>query len=169
MRDLEKVVYLHRKGTTNDVFYVGIGYEKRAYSKNNRNKWWHNVVNKHDYNVEIVERSYSWDECAESEKAMIELIGRKDLGLGELVNLTNGGEGSFGRVHSSETKRKISKANRGNVINTKKVIEETSGLIFNSVQECASHYGITQPTMTALTRGEVIKRGKCKNKMFNYV
>jgi hypothetical protein len=41
------------------------------------------------------------------EKLAIKKIGRKDLGRGPLLNLTDGGEGSSGRVVSKETKAKI--------------------------------------------------------------
>jgi group I intron endonuclease len=52
--------------------------------------------------------------------------GRRDLGLGSLCNLTNGGEGPSGYIFSKETCQKISEALRGNQ-NTKgkKHSEET--------------------------------------------
>jgi hypothetical protein len=36
------------------------------------------------------------------EKEFIQLYGRKDLGLGELVNMTDGGDGTIGRILSEE-------------------------------------------------------------------
>ena len=50
-------VYRHRRLDTNKIFYVGISKTKnfkRAYSKNNRNIHWKRIVNKTDYNVEIL-------------------------------------------------------------------------------------------------------------------
>jgi hypothetical protein len=48
------------------------------------------------------------------------LYGRIDLGLGTLVNMTNGGEGSLGIVFSEESKKKIGAGNKG-----RKCTEET--------------------------------------------
>ena len=93
-----KLVYLHRKATDGTVFYVGIGSEKRSLCKNGRSSWWYNTVDKHGYYVDIVERGLSWEEACDSEIALIDLIGRKDLGLGSLVNLTDGGEGGLGHI-----------------------------------------------------------------------
>ena len=50
------------------------------------------------------------DEAAafEMECLLIAMIGRKDLGLGPLLNMTDGGEGQSGLVHSHETRAKQS-------------------------------------------------------------
>jgi hypothetical protein len=42
------------------------------------------------------------------EQELIAKLGRKDLGLGPLLNLTNGGEGTNGNRLSEETRKKIS-------------------------------------------------------------
>ncbi len=50
-------LYLHRRLDTNHIFYVGIGNVKdfkRAYSIYNRNKWWHNIVKKTEYAVDVI-------------------------------------------------------------------------------------------------------------------
>jgi group I intron endonuclease len=75
----------------------------------------------------------------------------------------------YGRNHSDETKNKIAQTRIG-VSNSKKpVVEVTSGMRFERVTDAANYYGITVPTMIVLIRGERIGRGKCKNKIFNYV
>ena len=43
----DKVVYLHRRKLDNKVFYVGMGYKKRAYDFSSRNKFWINYVKKY--------------------------------------------------------------------------------------------------------------------------
>lgn len=44
-------LYRHRRLDTNDVFYVGIGINKRAYVKSNRSVYWKRVINITDYKV----------------------------------------------------------------------------------------------------------------------
>ena len=107
------IVYQHRRGDTNEVFYIGIGKSReRAYRTSNRNKYWHNTVNKVGYEVDILLEEISWENACEIEKGMIAAYGRKDLGTGQLVNLTDGGEGGVGAVRSVETKAKLVKTSK---------------------------------------------------------
>ena len=44
------IVYQYIRLDTNEVFYIGIGKTLiRSSSKANRNKYWKNVVNKHNF------------------------------------------------------------------------------------------------------------------------
>jgi hypothetical protein len=105
-------VYLHKRLDTNEIFYVGIGNSvKRAFDKNSRNQYWNNIVNKTDYTVEIYAENLDWESACRLEKKLILQYGRKDLGLGTLCNLTNGGDGVIG--HSKESIEKIRKAHLG--------------------------------------------------------
>jgi ribosomal protein S17 len=120
MENNNTCVYQHVRLDTNEVFYIGIGNNKRPYNKRHRNKWWNNIVNKTDYRVDILFDYLTWDEACEKEKQFIQLYGRKDLGIGTLVNLTDGGDGLKGRIVSDETKQKMSLVRKG-----KPVSEET--------------------------------------------
>ena len=103
-------LYKHIRKDTDEVFYVGIGSDEnysRAHTTHKRNQFWKHTVNKTDYDVIIYEDDKTWDEVVELEKYWISYYGRKNLGEGTLVNLTDGGEGCYGRVLSEETKRKI--------------------------------------------------------------
>lgn len=105
------IVYRHVRLDTNKVFYVGIGKdERRAYvkSKQHRNKYWINITNKSDYRVEILFDDLDWEDACSKEVELISLYGRSDLGLGTLVNLTDGGEGTLGMSHSADTLKKMS-------------------------------------------------------------
>jgi hypothetical protein len=109
------IVYEHIRNDTNEVFYVGIGEEeKRAFSKHNRTKYWKNIVNKVGYTVNIVYKNIEHKEAKKIEILLIEKYGRKNLGLGNLVNMTNGGDGCFGLVQSKEARQKIREAMKGN-------------------------------------------------------
>jgi len=39
-------LYFHINSVKNEIFYVGIGNNKRPFSKSTRSKLWHNVVKK---------------------------------------------------------------------------------------------------------------------------
>lgn len=116
-------VYQHIRLDTNEVFYVGVGKEdKRAHDKRGRNKHWHHIVNKVGYSIEIIAEGITWEEACQKEKELIEYYGRKDLGLGPLVNMTDGGEGVPGikrSPFSKEHKQKMANAKIG-----KKLSEE---------------------------------------------
>jgi hypothetical protein len=96
-------VYRHIRLDKNEPFYIGIGSNTyRATSKNNRNKHWKNIVSKTDYEVEILFEDLSRDKAIEKEIELIKLYGRKDLGLGTLCNMTDGGDGILGLKQSKE-------------------------------------------------------------------
>lgn len=98
-------LYQHTRKSDSRIFYIGIGDNKRPYSKKGRNKYWKHIVNKHDYNVKILVDTISWERACELEKLMISFYGRIDKKEGVLVNLTDGGEGTKGRNHSEKTKK----------------------------------------------------------------
>jgi len=103
-------VYKHIRLDTEAVFYIGIGSQdnySRAYTKQNRNRHWHNIVNKAGYSVEIILDGLTWEESCAKEVEYIALYGRKEKG-GILCNLTDGGGGSVGLITSEETKKKQS-------------------------------------------------------------
>tara|TARA_R110000765_G_C18771954_1_gene590271 strand:+ start:70 stop:822 length:753 start_codon:yes stop_codon:yes gene_type:complete len=95
---MNKVVYIHRKKTNGEIFYIGMGNSDRPYQKSaaSRSVVWHRVVNKYGYYVEVIRKDLSKAEAFDIEIQLIELIGRRDKGLGSLVNLTDGGEAGGG-------------------------------------------------------------------------
>ena len=107
------VVYLHRDDY-GKVFYVGIGKNYgRAFDYKNRSDFWKRYSKNHGIKSEIVAEGISYDDAKELEIFLISELGRRDLGLGNLVNMTDGGDGILGLKHMAETKRKIGKANSG--------------------------------------------------------
>ena len=99
----EFYVYLHRRNDTNEVFYVGKGKNRRAWSKGSRNKHWKHITEKHGYIVEMVFEKLTEKEAFDKE---IEII--SEYGLDNLVNLTIGGNTSSGYRHLDETRQKQS-------------------------------------------------------------
>lgn len=105
--DNNTVLYRHIRLDNNTTFYIGIGNIDRPNKKSGRNKLWYNITSKVDYEVNILKSNLSWQDACELEKILISYYGRKDLGLGELVNMTDGGDGI--KNISKETASKISK------------------------------------------------------------
>lgn len=108
-----KVVYFHRRKDKDEIFYVGIGSEDRPYDKNGRNKIWSRIVNKSEYTVEIIHKGLTLEDAISYERKYIKQFGRKDLNLGPLSNMTDGGEGNQNQIMSEETKKKMSESRKG--------------------------------------------------------
>ena len=131
------VVYRHIRLDKNEVFYIGIGItDKRAYDKRKRNNYWNNITSKSKYRVDILFDDLTYQQAKEKEIEFIKFYGRKDLGLGTLCNMTDGGDGSTGykpteemnkkrsdklknRIMSEEHKDKISKSLQGHKVSEK--------------------------------------------------
>ena len=106
-------VYLHKK-PNGEVFYVGIGNEKRPYWKFKRNKFWNSVVNKYpNYTIEIINTDLNWETACHIEKELIREYGRKCDG-GTLCNITLGGDGAYGVIRGEKTKEILKKKLTGN-------------------------------------------------------
>ena len=123
-------VYLHIKKTTGEPFYIGKGKSNRATSLHGRNKWWKNIVSKYDYDIIFLAENLTPEESIQIEIYWINRIGRRDLNKGLLVNLTDGGDGTkgklssqnvkmlgknnpfFGKTHSEEVSNKIRESNK---------------------------------------------------------
>ena len=114
-------LYRHIRLDKNEVFYIGIGtkqkgYYSRAINKHRDNLIWCRIIAKTDYKVEIILESNDYEFIKEKEKEFITLYGRKNLGLGTLANMTDGGEGTTGIIVSEETKIKLKEARKGFVL-----------------------------------------------------
>jgi group I intron endonuclease len=105
-------VYRHIRLDTGQPFYIGMGKDpdfKRAYSKRNRNNYWHNIVKSAGYRVEILLDNLFFEEACDKEKEFIALYGRGSTGL--LCNITEGGMGL--KNPTEETLKKISLSKLG--------------------------------------------------------
>jgi hypothetical protein len=128
-------IYFHINPLKNEIFYVGKGKGNRAYYKKDRSDFWNKISNKYGYIVDIVEEDLNEEEAFEREIFYIKKIGRRDLGLGPLVNQTDGGDGVISLITanrrgcklSEDHKRKIGDANRG-----RKLTDEHKGKLSES-------------------------------------
>jgi len=101
-----------------EPFYVGKGKGKRLYKISGRTKYFLNKINKiKNYNLNSIvikiKENLNEEESFLLESELINLIGRKDLVRGYLVNYTDGGEGRSGYVCSNETRKLMSKSRKG--------------------------------------------------------
>jgi hypothetical protein len=144
-------VYRHIRLDKNEPFYIGIGSDKeykRASTPKNRNIFWKRIVNKTEFEVEILCDNINWDEACIKEKEFISLYGRKDKNKGSLCNLTDGGEGVYGLKMSNESKKKMSDARKG----------KKCYIITNEIRErqsiAAKKRGITNENMIKMLEGK---------------
>jgi len=174
------IVYKHIRNN-NEIFYIGIGVsEKRAYSKHSRNKHWNNITNKEDYRVAIICDDVDYETAKHIEKYLIKFYGRRDLGLGTLVNFTDGGEGflnmnlkerkrrsvvftkynktqkDYSFTQLSEYKTKMSKAttNKG----CKKVKNKLTGQIYNSQKDASKSVGLSVSYLSEMLNNKKINK-----------
>lgn len=115
--------YIYRDPSRNmEPFYVGKGSKIRALGHHRR-------TDKHPFvqrlqkmkresvqpDIELIqaldeEHAYFMERC------LIDVLGRKNLDKGPLLNLCDGGRGPVGMQLSEETKRKIGDASKGRVV-----------------------------------------------------
>jgi len=93
-------VYQHLRADTREVFYVGKGKGKRLTSRG-RNEYWKRIVDKHGLIVEVIAEKLTEIEAFELEVSTIRSL--KQAGL-KLANMTEGGEGTVGRVVTEESR-----------------------------------------------------------------
>lgn len=154
-------------------FYIGIGLDtKRAYSKTHRNAHWKSIVGKTDYEVEVLFDEIDYEYAKIKEKEFIALYKRKMDG-GILCNLTLGGDGVLGIVHSEEAREKMGAPNKGKTISEwqkkrtsefhkgRKRSEETRKKMSESaLGEKNSRYGIKASDDTKQKMSSSVKKGE---------
>lgn len=94
-------VYCHRRKTDNKCFYIGKGSGNRYKSKSGRNQYWHNIVNKHGFEAEILVNNITEEKAFELESEFCKQIGYENLCNLHIEN------GWGGHSKSEETKQKL--------------------------------------------------------------
>lgn len=106
--------YIHFRQDDGTPFYVGKGKGRRHLVKSKRNNHWNNVVAKHGFRSEILCRWNTEHDALEHEKLLIQCF--RDMNV-ELVNMTDGGEGTSGWIPSESWRIKKSNSQKLNFIN----------------------------------------------------
>lgn len=139
-------VYAHCRKTDNKVFYIGKGSVKRANAKSfsGRNEFWIRTVKKYDFYSVILYRDLTEKAAFKIECDLILEIGKENL-----CNITDGGEGTSGRICSEETKAYMSAIFKGIKPSRKTIdaaikknsrkIGTVCGLRFDSITKAAEY------------------------------
>lgn len=104
-------VYTHKRQDNGEVFYVGKGTGRRAWSSNGRSERWKSIADNFGFDVEIIHENLTQSEAFEIEVYEISKAKEKY----ELANIAKGGAGgtSAGYKHSDEVKQLISRTQKG--------------------------------------------------------
>lgn len=113
--------YLRKKDRT--PYYIGKGQKRRMFAEHWRGNG--SFTPKDKDRIIVLKYFVDEIEAYKHEMYMIAVLGRKDLGTGILINISDGGEGSSNV--SEKTRKLISKAHKGKVYNEqiRKKISET--------------------------------------------
>ena len=128
MNEFYTYAYLREDGTP---YYIGKGQGRRAYIKHKRGKSDFRPKKSNGSldidRIIILKKNLTEEQSIKHEEYLIGVIGRKDLGTGILINLTDGGQrgGTPGYVCPEERKKQISKQFKG-IPQDKEFIERRS-------------------------------------------
>ena len=100
-------VYAYLRKSDLTPYYIGKGKDKRYKGKHTVN------IPPDDSHIVFLETHLTNVGACALERRYIKWYGRKDLGTSILRNLTDGGEGPEGYVHTAETKAKLSALAKG--------------------------------------------------------
>lgn len=170
--DTNEIFYI---GIGSDAKYV------RSKTNSSRNSDWHRIVDKYGFKPVVLIDGVSKEVACDLEREFISYYGRLDLGNGSLVNLTNGGNGICGIKRSDETRIKISNSHKGkrateevrkkmsashkgkkisdehrakiSLSQSKRVIDTSTGIIYNSTREVSCKFGINKSTLKNMLCG----------------
>jgi len=162
--DNQFYVYLHRKATNNEIFYVGKGKDYRAWNKQHRSKYWIRIVNKYGLIVELYKTNLTENEAFDLEKELIKNLGKKNL-----CNLTDGGEGmsGFSKPWTEEQRQNASINRKGKIPwnkgkkgvqknckgPSKLILDVQTGIFYESITEASHSYLYNRGHLNKMIKG----------------
>jgi hypothetical protein len=150
--DFYSYLWLREDGTP---LYVGKGTGQRAYVRGS-----HHLRPPKDKSRILIFPQDSEADAIESERALIWLFGRKDMGTGILRNMTNGGDGVSGLQHTEDAKRRMSQAKKGRPSWNKGIPQTAEHLAKLSVARKGKNKGVPRPVhvLVALHSPEAVAK-----------
>ena len=103
-------IYGHFTEDTNELFYIGVGTGRRAWSKN-RNQYWNRIVEKHGYSIEIICDGFTCRDEAVKEEVRLQILNkpRACFQYGDVKN----------KIIREETRKKLKEASTGSIVTGK--------------------------------------------------
>lgn len=166
--------YAHIRLDTNAIFYIGKGAGKRLNRKDNRNKYWKHIVEKHGFKaIKLADWNNEID-AFNHEKALITYLKNKNI---KLVNVTNGGDGNNisggftfkGRKQTKEAIEKtmafvrgIPKSKESKLKNAEahKQAIKINNIVYDSWKKASDILGIPMGSLNHILKGLHSKNGK---------
>jgi hypothetical protein len=179
-------LYRHIRLDKSEPFYIGIGTKtnvkfktftseyRRAFSKQRKDsKIWNLITSKTNYEVEILFESDDYDFIKKKEIEFISLYGRINTNTGTLSNMTDGGDGSLGKVYNECTinKLKIARIKRGAINNVKLYQYDLTGKFikeWSSIKEASLYCNVHISTLQKIATKNV-NNNYCKGYYWNNV
>jgi hypothetical protein len=177
-------LYRHIRLDKNEPFYIGIGTKtnvkfktftseyRRAFSKQRKDsKIWNIIINKTNYEIEILFESEDYNFIKEKEIEFISLYGRINNNTGTLSNMTDGGDGSLGKVYAQSTinKLKIARNKRGAINKVKVYQYDITGKFikeWSSIKEASIYCNVHISTLQKIATKNV-NNNYCKGYYWN--